>query len=183
MNEIWKDIPDYEGIYQASNLGKIKRLSNKKWINKDKGFFRIYPEEILNPFTTPSGYYRINLYKNKKLKSFRVNRLILMAFHRLPLTDEVSMHLDNDRLNNSLNNLKWGSCKENIQQMYREKRNQCIAGSKNPMVKTDESIVIEIKKLYIYQKRSTSEIAKIFDIKYHFVYEIVKNRRWKHITV
>jgi len=181
--EVWKDIPGYENIYQVSNLGNIKRLSSKIWINKNNGYYRYYSEEILTPIISKSGYYHVNLYNNKKLQTFRINRLVLIAFDRLPNDKEVSMHLDNNKLNNSLKNLKWGTVKDNVQQMHREKRNNCVTGSKNPMAKINEEEVIKIKLFHKYSNFSVSDIAKVFNKKYHFVYEIVNNLKWKHVIV
>jgi hypothetical protein len=181
--EIWKDIPGYETIYQVSNLGNVKRLANKVWIDKYEGYYRTYPEEILKPLMSPSGYYHVNLYKEKKSKTFRINRLVLMTFDRLPKKKEVSMHLNNNRLDNKLENLKWGTCKNNIQQMYKEGRNNCINGSRNPMAKTNEEEIAKIKSLYNYENLSVSKIAKMYNKKYHFVYEVVKGLKWKHVIV
>lgn len=181
--EIWKDVPDYESLYQVSNLGNVKRLANKVWVEKYEGYYRSYPEEILKPILSPSGYYHVNLYKDKKLKTFRINRLVLMAFDRLSEKGEVSMHLDNDKLNNKLENLKWGTCKDNVQQMHKEGRNNCINGSRNPMAKSSEEEVAKIKILHKYNNLSVSEIAKMCNKNYHFVYEIVKNLKWNHVIV
>jgi hypothetical protein len=181
--EVWKDIPEYEGLYQVSNLGNVKRLANEVWVNKNGGYFRTYPEEELKPIISPSGYYHVNLYKNKKLKTFRINRLVLMTFDRMPEKGELSMHLDNNKLNNRLDNLKWGTCRDNVKQMHQEGRNACVNGSRNPMAITNEEEVAKIKILYKYDNLSISEIAKIHNKKYHFVYEIVKNLKWNHVTV
>jgi len=181
--EIWNNVPGYEELYQVSNLGNVKRLASKVWVEKHKGYFRTYPEETLKPILSPSGYYHVNLYKDKKLKTFRINRIVLMTFDRMPKDGEVSMHLDNNKLNNKLENLKWGTCKDNAQQMHKEGRNNCISGSKNPMAKTNEEEVAKIKILYKYNNLSVSKIAKMYNKKYHFVYDIVKNLKWNHVIV
>jgi len=181
--EIWKDVLGYEGLYQVSNLGNVKRLANKIWIEKHKGYYRTYPEEILKPILSPSGYYHVNLYKNKKLKTFRINRLVLTTFNRIPKDNEVSMHLDNNKTNNVLENLKWGTVRDNVLQMYADKRNPDLKGSKNPQSTISDEEVRYIKLLSKQQMLSVSEISKRINKKYHFVYEIVKELKWKHIIV
>lgn len=65
MQEIWKDIVGYEGLYQISNLGNVKSLK------KDK---------IRKPCINPNGYKMVNLYKNGISKNILVNRLVAKAF-------------------------------------------------------------------------------------------------------
>lgn len=101
MEEIWKDIPDYEGIYQASNLGNIKRIETqrilKKYVNKT------------------NGYAYIHLSKHNKTKVLRVHRLIAKTFIENKNNKPYVNHKDGNKLNNNINNLEWCSQKENIQ--------------------------------------------------------------------
>ena len=96
MTEIWKDIQDYENIYQVSNLGNIKSQRKIRKICVHK-----------------SGYNVITLYKNGKGKSFRVHRLVAQAF--LPNIDnkEVINHINGIKTDNRVDNLEWCSQKEN----------------------------------------------------------------------
>jgi hypothetical protein len=75
--EIWKDIPEYEGLYQVSNLGNIKCLP-KKWIS-GKNCLKEVDEKIMSKGIT-RGYYQVKLHKNKKYKNYRVHQLVAMAF-------------------------------------------------------------------------------------------------------
>ena len=99
MNEEWKWIKGFENQYQASNLGRIKSFK----VNK-KG--RIMTGSILK-----DGRIRVNLNGQKYL----VHRLVLMAFYPELETEEncLALHKDGDPTNNTLENLKWGSYKEN----------------------------------------------------------------------
>ena len=76
--EIWKPIKDYEGLYEVSNMGKIKRLS--KTIIDYKERERIFEEKIMKPFKSNSGYLMIDLTKNKIRRRFLVHRLVAEAF-------------------------------------------------------------------------------------------------------
>ena len=60
MKEIWKDIPNYKGLYQISNLGRIKSL--KRYV-KNKHGKRIVKEKILTNYINGTGYYAVNLRK------------------------------------------------------------------------------------------------------------------------
>lgn len=94
--EIWKDIKDYEGLYQISNYGRVKSLSNSQ---KRK-------EKILKP-EIRTGYYSINLCKNGNQKNTRIHRLVAEAF--IPNPDNLLCvnHKDENKLNNKVENLEW----------------------------------------------------------------------------
>ena len=67
-NEIWKDIPNYEGIYQASNLGRIKSLERIDAIGN-----RLLKEKILKPRLNNNGYYRVSLWKQSIEKFYYIH--------------------------------------------------------------------------------------------------------------
>lgn len=77
-NEVWKDIPRYEGLYQASNLGRIRSCA-RTIIRKNK-IKQQFKGKILSPEDNGNGYLRLILYKNKKKNSEYVHRLIASAF-------------------------------------------------------------------------------------------------------
>ena len=64
MSEIWKDIPGFEGLYQVSNLGRVKSLPRQIW--NGKGYF-VSKEKILHPNTLAKGYFQVELKKNTNL--------------------------------------------------------------------------------------------------------------------
>ena len=104
LNEIWKPIKGYEGLYEVSNLGRVRSLVNNKGQYREK----ILKHNIRN------GYPSVTLCKNKKLKSFTIHRLVAEAF--LPNPDNLPCvnHKDENRLNNFVNNLEWCTYSYNI---------------------------------------------------------------------
>ena len=100
MEEIWKDIEGYNGDYQVSNLGRVKS-------------FKYGKEKILKPQKLNTGYLSINLCKNGKMKTSRINRLVAEAF--LPNPENLSEvdHINSDKTNNCVENLQWISHVEN----------------------------------------------------------------------
>lgn len=92
--ETWKDIKGYEGLYQVSNLGRVKSLHFNK-------------ELLLKLRLTGRGYYQIDLQKNKNIKHALVHRLVAEAF--IPNPDELPQvnHKDEDKTNNCVDNLEW----------------------------------------------------------------------------
>ena len=95
MKEIWKDIPGYNGMYQVSDLGRVKSF----WFNKIR---------ILKAGKNKSGYYTVVLCKNKKQTSSDVHVLIAKSFlEHVPNGHEIVVdHIDNNKSNNKLSNLQ-----------------------------------------------------------------------------
>lgn len=110
--EIWKDIVGYENLYQVSNLGRIKSVERK---SKTKGnSYRTLKERILKPAIVHNGYERVCLFKDKKGKCYRVNRLVAEAFIKNPNNLTQVNHKDENKLNNRVDNLEWCSASYNI---------------------------------------------------------------------
>ena len=103
MIESWKDIKGYEGLYQVSDLGRVRR--NRK---------------IIKPFidSRKKGYKIITLCKQGKRKRFSAHRLVTQAFLENPKGLEQVNHKDGNPSNNSLRNLEWVSNRQNTQHAY-----------------------------------------------------------------
>ena len=111
MTEIWKDIPGYEGRYQASNTGKVKTLA-RSWIS-GRGLTRYITEADKAQTTDKDGYKRVTL-SNEGKKRWHVHELVCLAFYGPRPKDQQIRHLDHSRDNNNLANLCYGTAKENV---------------------------------------------------------------------
>ena len=105
--ELWKDVKDYEGLYQVSTLGRVRSLDkyvNAKIRNVDKVLKR---GRILKPVYNKDGYLKVNLYKNGKETNFFVHRLVAKTF--IPNPDNLPLvnHKDEVKDNNYPYNLEW----------------------------------------------------------------------------
>lgn len=109
MNEeIWKDIPGYEGYYQVSNLGRVKSLPRgKQWP------YRQTHNNIRKIKKTNRGYFSVNLCTNNEAKWFMVHRLVAMAFIPNPNNLPCVNHKDENKTNNRVENLEWCTYKYN----------------------------------------------------------------------
>ena len=112
MQEIWKDIKDYEGRYQVSNLGNVKSLKTNKLL-----------------YCSKSGrtrkYLRVGLHKNKTRKMFSVHELVAKTFIPNPNNYPCINHKDENPSNNCVTNLCWCTYKENINYGTRNLRAKC----------------------------------------------------------
>lgn len=98
-DEIWRPVPNYEGFYEVSNAGRVKSVYRYK--------------RILKPMISNTGYERVDLFKNKVREQFSVHRLVAMAFIQNPYNKPYVNHKDENKLNNSADNLEWVTHVEN----------------------------------------------------------------------
>lgn len=115
MQEIWKDIKGYEGLYKVSNLGRIKSL--KYWNGVYKRYYA--RERILKEHTDRCGYRIVSLSKEYKSRTMRVHRLIANAFIPNPNNYPCVNHIDGNKQNNDISNLEWCTYSYNIKEAHR----------------------------------------------------------------
>lgn len=92
--EVWKDIQGYEGLYQVSNLGRVKSLTKNVIMKQHLG---------------RNGYFQLNLFKDHKHHPCDVHKLVAKAFIPNPKHLSCINHLDETKTNNNVNNLEWCS--------------------------------------------------------------------------
>ena len=122
MEEIWKDIEGYEGIYQVSNLGNVRSLNYK-----NTGETRILKTRI-----NRCGYICVCL--GRKRKDFKVHRLVAIAFIPNPENKPCVDHINAIRTDNRVENLRWVTHEENMNKpLSREHMSEAFKGEKHPM--------------------------------------------------
>ena len=104
--EIWKDIKDYEGLYQVSNWGRVKSLGNGNSNNSKERILKLYIERC--------GYLNVFLSKNGKRKMCSVHRLVAETFLENPENLPEVNHIDEDKTNNRVENLEWKTHRDNL---------------------------------------------------------------------
>lgn len=135
--EIWRDIKDYEGIYQVSNTGKIKRLNtNVKSKNNSE---RKVTERILKLKLT-NDYYNVCLCKEGNRNFFRVNRLVAFAFPEICgeyFEGAVCNHKDENKHNNNAENLEW--CTQQYNNTYGNRLTNAAKSKSKPVLQYTKS--------------------------------------------
>lgn len=117
-SEIWKDIEGYEGIYQVSTCGRVRRILNNEWRGKPLS----HPYRYLSIIDRGNGYCCVNLSKNNHSKSFLIHRLVAMSFIKNPLNLPMINHKDENPKNNNVANLEWCDGKYNSNYGTRNKK-------------------------------------------------------------
>lgn len=123
--EIWKKVVGYEGIYEVSNMGRIKRLQKLvETVSKDmreggraQGEYkhsRLLPDRILKGIYSDKGYLTVGLTKDGKSKKVKIHRVVAIAFIVNPENKPEVNHLDGNKQNNRLDNLEWVTGEENV---------------------------------------------------------------------
>ena len=113
MEEEWRDILNYEDLYQVSSLGNVKSLYRR--VPNGKGGMYNRSGKVLKQALNPKGYLTVSLSKNGKWSTKRVHQLVAIAFHgHKPNGMSVIVdHKDGDKLNNNKDNLQVTTCRVN----------------------------------------------------------------------
>lgn len=159
--EIWKDIPGYEGVYQVSNMGRVKSM--ERYINAPQsGGSRKIPTKVLKPTIGNHGYYVVNIGRKAKT----VHSLIAKTFCPNPNGYQMVNHIDENKLNNNAANLEWCDCKYNINfgtGKVRSARSRCKQVSQyntdGKLIKIYESVTEAAKSVGL-RKTSISAVAR-----------------------
>lgn len=152
MNEIWKDIDGYEGLYEISNLGRVKSLPRNGTIKDAK---------ILKYSVNKYGYYTVYLNKNGIQKTFTLHRLVAIAFINNHDNKKCIDHINTIKTDNSVENLRWVTVKEN--------NNNPLTLIKHIGKKHSSITKNKIKEKAIGKNNSNSTKIKQFDLNYNFI--------------
>ena len=195
--EVWRDVPGYEGYYSISNRGQVRRDAPGHHTHKGK---------ILKPVINHDGYQYVELCIAGKTKGFFVHRLVLSAFVGPRPKGCQTNHKDFDPSNNRLENLEYMTSLENnrysIAHRPREDRHyarlypeflargdrhgsrlhpeRMARGENNGRAKLTDEAVREIWRQF-RDGKSQSNIARAFKVSRYTIYHIVRNKNWKHL--
>lgn len=116
MQEVWKDVSGYEGLYQVSTLGRVKTLGCVREYSDGRVYN--YPEKILKQ-SNSRGYTTVHFYRDgKRSHGQSVHRLVVDAFLPNPENKVTVNHINGIKSDNRLENLEWATYKENNNHAY-----------------------------------------------------------------
>lgn len=170
-NEIWKDIPGYEGLYKVSSFGRIKSLARKTGKN-----LHSYPEKLMSPVITVLGYTKITLSNNGKIKHTSVHRIVAITFIPNPENKKTVNHKDGNKQNNCVKNLEWATY---VEQMYHADNTglRKVRGELSPHSKLKTEDVLFIRS----SDWTLVSLAKHFNVNVSCIEKVKYRTSWKHI--
>lgn len=167
-HEQWKNIPGYEGLYQVSNLGQVRRLPKK--ITTKSGWNQVHHGGI-KKLGTRNGYHYLWLFKSNVGKKFYVHELVAAAFICDRPRGYDIHHINHNRLDNRPENLQYISRGKHA--MHHS------AGEKSSSSKVTESQVRQIKTLC--KTMRVVDVARKLGISYHIAWQVSHGKTWKHV--
>ncbi len=151
MQEEWKQIKGYEGLYEVSNLGRIRNAAG----------------HIMKPQDETGGYFAIGLTKNKKFSRHRIHRLVAEAFVPNPDSLPIVNHKDEDRKNNRADNLEWCTSQYNNSYGHARERWHDTVYRKNATIYhakeyTLDGVLLTVTTIYTGEK-TVLDLRKLTD--------------------
>ncbi|RLC88986.1 MAG: hypothetical protein DRJ03_00050 [Chloroflexi bacterium] len=171
MTGRWKDIDSHQGIYQVSDLGRVKRIIDG-WGTK--------AGKILKPRIKSDQYLQVALWYNGKRIDRPIHRLVLEAFVGPQPKGMECRRPDGARQNNHLTNLQWGTRSENQRDSIRHNTKYQPRGEQHGMTKTTAIQIKHVKQL-LAKGHTAKEIAVVTGVGVHVIYDAKRNKTWKHI--
>lgn len=153
MEESWKDIEGYEGLYQVSNIGRVKRVNTDRILKENK---------------STCGYLQVGLCKDGVRNAKIIHRLVAQAFIPNPENKPDVAHIDEDKTNNRVDNLVWATRKETINYGTRNERVSKTMGI--PIIATN------IKTAEVKEFSSSAECARLLSLNAGGIYSALKGR-------
>lgn len=172
--EIWKPVNGYEGLYEVSNLGRVRSLPKTVRCDEKRSYFM--PSRIMRQ--TMRRYPLVGLVRDGKQTSCTVHSLMCIAFYGPRPKGHCVRHLDGDIKNNRLSNLRWGTYVENNADQVRHGTR--IMGERHPLAIATNAIVKEIRRRW-NGGESQSSIARDMPLSRRQVCDIARGKRWSHV--
>lgn len=172
MEEIWKDIIGFEGLYQFSNLYRTRVLFNK-YGNISNKTIKIQNKD---------RYPYINLYKNNKHYNKKIHHLVLEYFVGPRPMGMEACHLNDIKTDYRIKNLRWDTRSNNGRDAVKNNKRfkPENKGSKHGLSKLIEKDIIQIRQRHI-NGESGIKIAKDYKVSFSLIYKIIKKKLWQHV--
>lgn len=171
--EVWKEVKDYEGIYEVSSYGRVKSLPREC---HKVGGKRIVPEKVLT-ITKVRDYCYVKLSGSHKKSNCTVHRLVAIAFVTNLENKKCVNHINGIKDDNRHENLEWTSQKENIIHAWETGLSSANFGESNGSSILDESKVLDIRSSDL----PNNELAEKYEVSIECIRRVKRRNTWKHI--
>ena len=197
MKETWRDIKGYEGHYQVSSFGRVKRLKTSTVMrNQVTSWIQELPERLFVPTPNTQGYLQVGLLIGGNKRVARVHRLVAEHFLVPPSQNLVKAceesglkyvmvnHIDGDIRNNRCSNLEWCNAAYNLTYAIKggRKTYQNMTGESNQNNILKEQDVLEIVDKYMTTKISQQKLGEIYGVKQITISNILTGKSWHWLT-
>ena len=165
----WRDVTGYEGRYQVSNTGALRRTGGGKGSVASR---------LLNPSLTDAGYLRVVLSSGNRQKAAKVHRLVAAAFIGPAPPGAYVLHGDGNRTNNHISNLRYGSAKDNQADAVKHGTYRDLRGSQIGTAKLNENAVRSIRS---DRSKHSGQLAKIYAVDPSTIRRVRNGKDWRHV--
>lgn len=168
MNELWLPVVGWEGLYEVSNLGRIRRV----------GGYRTPRPRLLHPVLANNGYLFLHLWRNNRQHGYCVHSLVAAAFiGPCPEGHEVN-HIDGDKTHNEDANLEYLTRSENNTHAYRIGKMR--RGDRHKWAKLTIGDVNSIRYLYAFFNETVDRLATFFNVSKITIRRVITFTNWKY---
>jgi hypothetical protein len=171
--EIWRPVADWEGLYEVSNLGRVRSLDRLA----SNG--RRYRGKLLTSVLDSSGYLIVRLSEGGKCKNGYIQRMVLRAFVGEPPEGMECAHLDGTRTNNRINNLAWVSIKENASHRKLHGSENTAVGEACRHAKLTVGDVSRIREAALFGA-CRADLAAMYSVSCQTISDISTRKSWAH---
>ena len=173
MTEEWRDVPSYEGLYQVSNLGRVRGLDRvvpcSRW-----GSYTV-KGRILAPVPKPNGYLAVNLRRSGEMYTVHIHALVAQCFIGERPDGYTTNHVDGDKTNNRADNLEYCTPQQNTYHASHTLGN-------GPAKLTNEQ-AIQAYVMYKTQDVTMKQVARRFGVTAASVHRLVHGETWAHLDL
>lgn len=174
MEEIWKPIVQYEyykGLYEVSNKGRVRSL------DRVDSMGRLWKGKIISAKDNGKGYKAVHLYKNSKNKQVYLHRLVAHAFVPNPENKPDVNHEDGNKSNNTPENLKWTTKKENIRHAVENGLIKTGGSSKNAKLTDEDVEYIRANYIPFSKDFNATVLSEKFNVSYTQIVKVARGKR------